>query len=270
MNSLVSIIIPCYNQAKYLPDALESVLNQSYANWECIIINDGSPDNTDDMVKLWLQKDLRFKYLKTKNQGVCKTRNFGIENANGEFILPLDADDYLSSNYVEACVSKMGDNNLKVIYGKAIFFGEQTGELSLLQPTLQNLLKQNCIHCSGLFRKLDWRLNNGYDDNMNLGFEDWEFWVNMLKRGGQALLLESCVLHYRIKTDSRSTGVNSNSMTTERMTDYIFRKHINLYGFSSSYQLYIEKIRLQDKLRSVPSNYSSFQLIKLLFKRIWN
>ena len=94
----VSVIVPCYNQAQFLDEALMSVLNQSYANWECLIINDGSPDNTEDVALRWCNKDERFVYLKKENGGLCAARNMGIEKATGEFILPLDADDKIAEN----------------------------------------------------------------------------------------------------------------------------------------------------------------------------
>ena len=95
MNVLVSIIVPCYNQAHFLNESLDSVINQSYPNWECIIVNDGSPDNTEEIAKKWCKNDKRFQYLEKENGGLSSARNAGIKISKGEFILPLDADDIL-------------------------------------------------------------------------------------------------------------------------------------------------------------------------------
>ena len=265
---LVSIIVPCYNQAQYLDEALQSVFNQTYINWECIIVNDGSPDNTPEVVQNWVSKDSRFKYLFQQNTGVSGARNLGITNAIGEFILPLDADDYLSANYIEECLKNATNKNIKVVYGKAQFFGEQKGELSFGKATIENLLKHNCIHCSALFRKADWKLNNGYDENMKHGFEDWEFWINLLKKGGEALLLEQCVLYYRIKPFSRSTEINSNLKKNDFMINYIFQKHIELYGFKSVFELYGEKKKLENKFKNLQLHYTYSQIIILFAKKI--
>ena len=78
---LVSIIIPCYNLSQYLPETLDSVLAQTYQSWECIIINDGSIDNTEKITKLYVDKDKRFKYIYQNNQGVSSARNNGIRNS---------------------------------------------------------------------------------------------------------------------------------------------------------------------------------------------
>lgn len=96
---LISIIVPCYNQAEYLDECLQSVLDQTYYNWECIIVNDGSSDNTEIVAQQWLNKDGRFKYSAKENAGLSLARNTGIANTNGEFILPLDADDKIGKDY---------------------------------------------------------------------------------------------------------------------------------------------------------------------------
>src|SRR4051812_308036 len=104
MNPEVSIIMPCYKQAAYLPDALDSVLAQTFANWECIVISDGSPDNVAEIAGEYTQKKDRIRFYATENGGVSVARNFGIARAKGKYILPLDADDKISPNYVEVCL----------------------------------------------------------------------------------------------------------------------------------------------------------------------
>lgn len=84
-NPLISIIIPCYNQAQYLPETLQSVMEQVYPNWECLIVNDGSPDNTEEIALDWCRKDTRFRYLSKPNGGLSDTRNFGIKHSSGKY-----------------------------------------------------------------------------------------------------------------------------------------------------------------------------------------
>ena len=116
-NTLVSIIIPCYNQAQYLAEALESVLNQTHQVWECIIVNDGSPDNTEEVAMEWCKKDTRITYLKKANAGLSAARNSGIAIAQAEFILPLDADDKLGYNYISLALKEFElDSTIKVVY----------------------------------------------------------------------------------------------------------------------------------------------------------
>ncbi len=89
---LISVIVPCYNQAQYLDECLQSVLDQTYQDWECIIVNDGSPDNTEEVAKKWLAKDSRFKYFYKENGGLSSARNAGIKDSIGQFIFFLDFD----------------------------------------------------------------------------------------------------------------------------------------------------------------------------------
>ena len=95
-NFLVSIIVPCYNQAQYFTEALQSVLDQTYKNWECILVNDGSTDHTEEIALEWSKIDDRFVYIKKENGGLSSARNSGIEIAKGDYLQFLDADDVLN------------------------------------------------------------------------------------------------------------------------------------------------------------------------------
>jgi glycosyltransferase involved in cell wall biosynthesis len=97
MKSLVSIIIPTYNRANLIGETLDSVLAQTYTNWECIIVDDGSTDNTQEVAKKWVDKDSRFNYWYKENAGVSSARNLGFEKSYGDFIVFLDSDDILAN-----------------------------------------------------------------------------------------------------------------------------------------------------------------------------
>ena len=123
MKELVSIVVPCYKQAHYLEQSLQSVLEQTYTNWECLIVNDGSPDNTEQIANKWCKKDLRFKYIFQENGGLSSARNKGISNASGSFILPLDADDLIHKNYLEKTVPILSSNeHLGIVSSYSKFF----------------------------------------------------------------------------------------------------------------------------------------------------
>ena len=92
---MISVIIAAYNYGKYLSDAFSSLQNQTYSDWECIVIDDGSKDYTREIVAEWIKKDQRIKYYLQKNAGPSAARNNGAEKAQGNYILFLDADDIL-------------------------------------------------------------------------------------------------------------------------------------------------------------------------------
>lgn len=96
-----SIIIPVYNVEGYLDKCLKSILNQTYSNYEVIIVNDGSPDNSDNIIKSYEKKDKRFKGYKKVNGGLSDARNYGLKYATGDYLIFIDADDYIENNYLE-------------------------------------------------------------------------------------------------------------------------------------------------------------------------
>ncbi|MDD3722639.1 MAG: glycosyltransferase family A protein [Lutibacter sp.] len=225
---LVSIIVPCYNQAQYLEEALQSVLDQTYTNWECIVVNDGSPDNTQEVAQKWVEKDKRFKYLFQDNSGVSSARNFGIANAIGEFILPLDADDKISPNYVLLAVeSFQQDTSLKVVYCKAEKFGDEVGLWDLKHYSIRELALSNMIFCSGMYRKSDWETVGGYDIKMIYGWEDWEFWISLLKNGGNVKQIDKIGFYYRVRKNSRERNILSYQMKS--LLEYLSVKHADFF-----------------------------------------
>lgn len=125
MHINVSIIVPCYNQALYLEETVESVLAQSYSNWECIIVNDGSPDNTEEVAIALTKRDNRIKYLKKENGGLSSARNAGIKKAIGNYIQLLDADDLLEKDKLLSAIStyqiQPKDNKI-IIYSSSRYF----------------------------------------------------------------------------------------------------------------------------------------------------
>jgi glycosyltransferase involved in cell wall biosynthesis len=229
MNStLVSIIVPCYNQAQYLDEALQSVLNQTYQYWECIIINDGSSDKTEEVSKRWVEKDSRFVYLKKENAGLCSARNFGISNANSEYILPLDADDKIAANYVALALQAFQeDSSLKVVYCMAEKFGGASGIWKLKPFSLLNLCSNNMIFCTAVFKKQDWELVGGYDEKMLYGWEDWELWIAILKNGGGVICLDEVGFYYRVKSNSMLIQIND--ANKKYLLKYMSIKHADFF-----------------------------------------
>ena len=99
--TLISIIVPIYNVENYLRQCLDSIISQTYQNFECLLINDGSPDNSADICREYVSKDSRFRYFEKENGGVSSARNFGIECSKGQYITFIDSDDWVDSDYLE-------------------------------------------------------------------------------------------------------------------------------------------------------------------------
>ena len=244
-NTIISIIVPCYNQGKYLDDALSSVLSQTYSNWECIIVNDGSTDNTKEIANKWTKKDCRFILFNKLNEGLPKARNFGILKANGDYILPLDADDKINNDYLRLSIESFNnDSNLKVVYCNAEKFGEEKGRWNLPTFSLFNLSRNNIIFTSAMYKKADCLNIGGYDFEMIYGWEDWEFWISMLKGGGKVKQLSYVGFFYRIKSDSMLKNINIEK--GKYLLEYMSVKHadffVKYYGSFVSLDREIKKV----------------------------
>ena len=231
---LISVIVPCYNQGQYLDEAVDSVLAQTYQNFEIIIVNDGSTEPESIKILNNYQKP-KSKVIHTSNQGVCRARNTAIETAQGKYIFPLDADDKIAPTYLEKAL-KIIENNLDVgiVYCETILFGAQEGtstssplpKMFLGQDSLPEILLHNRIHNSALYRKSDWELVNGYNPNMVYGLEDYDFWLSVLATGKKAYLIEEYLYFWRKKEVSRTTLAKQNLLACYIQ---IFENHQDLY-----------------------------------------
>lgn len=195
---LVSVITPCYNYAHFLPEAIESILQQKHSHLECIIVNDGSSDNTEEIAAKYCKLDARVKYVKQENQGLPSARNTGISMAKGKYILPLDADDKISPDYASKAVEVLESNpNMGIVYCETLFFGSTTRKFNLKPYSLSEILISNLIPHAGFFRKEDWAAGGGYNTNMKLGWEDYDFWLSIIELGREVYKIPEVLYYYR-------------------------------------------------------------------------
>lgn len=227
---IISIIIPCYNQELYIADALTSVFKQTYKDWECLIIDDGSTDNSETIIKKWTDKDERFRYFYKQNGGICDTRNYGVAKARGEYILPLDGDDMLHEKYIEEVLEIFHHSpHTKLVYCDTITFGESNKIIKSSPYKYENLLFENVIPCTAIFRKKDFNKTKGYRKNMTFGIEDWDFWISFLDKNDIVQKLENNRVYYRIKAQSRSSNLEQNMNKNEAMLLQMFKNNQEKY-----------------------------------------
>lgn len=224
----VSVIIPCYNQGRYLDDAIASVLVQTYQNFEILVIDDGSTEpETMEILQDYQQPKTRI--IRTENQGVATARNLGIGQGQGTYILPLDADDKIADSYLEKAVTLLESNEqLGIVYCEAEYFGDRQGTWSLPEYKFPDILVDNMIFCSGLFRKSDWETVGGYNTNLIYGWEDHDFWLSLIELGREVYRIPEVLFFYRQKADSMSR-----SMTAEHYIysyTQLFYNHPQLYS----------------------------------------
>ncbi|NNK95118.1 MAG: glycosyltransferase family 2 protein [Desulfobacterales bacterium] len=224
----VSVIIPCYNQGHYLDQAVDSVLCQTFQDLEIIIVNDGSTDELTN-IKCSQYEHKKISVITTENKGLAAARNNGITQASGEYILPLDADDFIDSAYIEEAVSILDKSpEVGIVYCRAILFGAVETEWLLPDYSVERMLQDNIIFCTALYRKSDWVLVGGYDPGMVYGWEDYDFWLALIKRGRDVVRLDGRYFHYRVSADSM-VRTKDKSQKAE-MFKRIYYRHADFIG----------------------------------------
>lgn len=207
----VSIIIPAYNAASYIGEALASVFAQTFSDFETIIVNDGSPD-TDDLERVLEPYTERIIYLKQENSGPGSARNKGILKARGEYVALLDSDDAWLPNYLERQIQALRENPaLDLIYSDALLVGDSPlagrtfmeVEPSRGEVTFEGLLRWDCViitSCTVARRKslIDAGL---FDPNLYYS-EDFDLWLRLLQRGGQLAYQTEVLAHHRLHAAS--------------------------------------------------------------------
>lgn len=224
----VSVIVPSFNLGKYLPETLSSVVAQTYEGWECIIVDNGSSDDSLAVSEAFAARDARFRVLAfQENQGVAAARNKGLAEAEGEYILFLDADDLITPGYMAAAVEALEkDPSLTVVYGKAERFGAQT-RWDLPAFSMDTMLASNCLYISCFFRKSE---AVPFDPSFKTGYEDWDFWLGLLEgvQAPRVLCLPELCFRYRTRRNSRNTGVTDEALREIRFK--LWEKHKALYA----------------------------------------
>jgi len=201
----VSVIIPCYKQAHFLREAVISVVNQTYRNWECVIVNDGSPDETSDVARRLIAEhpscDIRL--LEKENGGLSSARNAGIAAATGDYILPLDSDDSIHPQMLEKTVPMLRARaDISIVATDTQRFGQRNDTYPTGVFDAAKMRKTDLINYCSLYRKSLWVEAGGYNSNMRYGYEDWDFWVGCLERGHRWENVRELLFNYRIREGS--------------------------------------------------------------------
>lgn len=267
---LVSIIIPCYNAQNYIDACVNSLIQQTYQNWECILINDGSTDNTLDLIKNFESKDNRILVLSQDNSGPSSARNKGIDNAKGEFIFFLDADDILINNAISTLLSSYSNND--IITGATMSFSlsnEQIIKGSYLYSPKEGNISFKNENSEVLIRTMESGLTpvphnklyrKEFIDKHHLRFkfgilhedELWFFETMLHARNVKFIDTET----YLYRTDNQ--GSITNNMHDENLDSYIkvmqeiVNKYAKLENFgviATWYAVYIKKIFLDFVVR---------------------
>ena len=233
--NLVSIITPMYNSEKFITKTIDSVLNQTYKEWEMIIVDDCSKDSSPEIVKEYAKKDSRIRYIELKvNKGVSNARNVAIENANGQYIAFLDSDDIWDKDKLQKQIEFMKKENHILTFTAYELIDENNNKLNKVinvpeSVDYKTLLKGNIIGCLTVVidrSKLD------FDIRMSgINHEDYVLWLSILKKGYKAYGLNEVSALYR----KSSTSLSGNKIKSAKWTWNIYRNVENIPIHKSVY-----------------------------------
>lgn len=244
----VSIIIPVYNAEKFIGKTIESVLNQTYKNWEMLIFNDKSKDNSLKIIKKYSEKDERIKVVDSKeNVGVVAARNKLIEIATGEFIAFLDADDYWKQNKLEKQIKFMRKNNALISCTEYTRVTEDEKEINdiIIKEiiTYEDMLKNNYLGCLTVVYNAN-KLGKRYFKERKKN-EDYVLWLEIVKETKIIFGLKENLAFYRVLNNSRS----SNKIKVAKDRWEVYRKIERLSLLKSIYYFLQYVIRALKKTK---------------------
>jgi glycosyltransferase involved in cell wall biosynthesis len=250
----VSIIIPCFNAGEFLQETMQSALAQTYPDIEIVVVDDGSPDPATQLL-LDQAKWPRTRIIRQNNAGPAAARNRAVQEATGKYILPLDADDTIEPEYVAKAVAVLDARpEVGVVYCKANKFGAEQGPWSLPAYTLRELVIDNVIFVTALYRKDDWAAVGGYNETLRHGVEDYEFWVKIVHLGREVVQLDEYLFNYRIQEKSRTTSFQDGRANVVATYAEIFRTNQDFYAKHAE-MLFEHRFELYDELNYWRSRY---------------
>lgn len=247
---LVSIIIPTYNRAHIIGETLDSIIAQTYTNWECIVVDDGSSDNTAEVMAKYIAKDSRFRYYnrpKDRLKGPCSCRNFGFERSKGDFINFFDSDDLLKPTAFEVWLFNFNEDIDAVISRvEMIHFSNKTVtktyEISS-EKMIEDFFigKINFFVCGPMWRKQFLKQQESlFNENIKNG-DDWDFNLRMLYQMPKLKFLDLALVQIRI---------NPNSLSNERTK----LNKLELVSYFNTLELHLKKVKKYKRINKTKVN----------------
>jgi len=195
---MISVIMPTFNRAAYLSEAIESIRRQTYKDWRLIIIDDGSTDSSEFIFKYYKNLDKRIKIIRIPNSGISAARNTGIAHAKGEYIAVMDSDDISAPNRLEKEIKAIKDNDF--VYS-SYFQGDEAANIQGVfyapkKVTIDNIKQNNSYPHVTILAKRDCFLNHPYRDDFKVNDDAWLVW-SWFKAGYKAKYIEEPLVTVR-------------------------------------------------------------------------
>lgn len=226
----ISVIIPVYNVEKFLPQCLSSIVHQTYKNLEIIIVDDGSPDNSEQIYTYYANNDKRIKVIKQKNAGISVARNTGIKHATGDYIHFIDSDDYIDLDYYEKMISAIQNTNPDIIAGGVISQNGKSYSIQYKTRTILTTLSEKFLITNALLNCTVWRylfrrkflLDNNLKFPDNKIFEDILFTPDAIRLANYIITVPDTNYHYVFNKNS----ILNKKYSQNHEQQYIFAEQV--------------------------------------------
>jgi glycosyltransferase involved in cell wall biosynthesis len=238
-NPEISVITPCFNHGKFIPEMIDSVMDQTFQNFEVIIVNDGSTDDTRKILDNITNEKITVIHI--ENHGPAYARNLAIRKSRAPVIMNLDADDKIAPSLLEKAFNIFISNpDAGIVYSDAECFGAKSGRYEIGEYSLEKMLIGNRIISQAFFRKQDWERVGGYSDELVYNLEDWDFWLLIIELGRDVVRIPEKLVYYRTyenPLECRSGRMKKDRMKTMESLVTIFHRHRELYlNYSEAFQ----------------------------------
>ena len=238
-NGLVSVIMPAYNSAVFISESIQSVLTQSYQNWELLVIDDASVDSTKEIIQQFAEKDTRIHFLENpSNKGTHHTRNKGIKAAQGDFIAFLDADDQWKPEKLKKQLDLLLHENIPACFSSYELISEDGDKLNkkiqaLPVLTYEKLLKANYVgNLTGIYSAKD--LGKIYCPEI-LKRQDWALWLKVIEKGGPLQGIQESLAIYRVRKNS----ISGNKVEMLKYNFNVYHKILGYDLFTSLWKMIV-------------------------------
>src|SRR5437660_4655595 len=200
----VSVIVPCYNLGEYLDEAVDSVLAQTFQDFEIVVVDDGSTDQATRRLLAAYEKP-RTRVIRSENRGLPAAKNLGLAETTGPYVCMLDADDRLDPQLLAKSVAALDrDPSLAFVSHWLRTFGDESWEWTPSRCDFPALLDVNTVNGAALVRRSALLAVGGFDESMRDGCEDWDAWISLVERGFKGAILPEVLFHYRRRPESMS------------------------------------------------------------------
>ena len=264
----ISIIVPVYKVEQYLPKCIDSILSQTYQDWELLLIDDGSPDNSGKICDEYAQKDERIRVFHKENGGVSRARNLGLDNAEGDYVMFVDSDDWLSNDCLQVCVHEVEANKLDALQFGFISVNSNNEKKIVKKSSLtldgEQYIKHNnfnvCVGGGFYKRKIIEENKIRFPIELKLA-EDQIFVLSFIKKAVRIKYLDYAMYYYLQRSDSAVHTPKSEDML--KSCEYLIEYGSHWYVMKS----HIDSMIVKFIVDIIKNNDISYKILKSIYQK---